>query len=73
MKKKISLFLASIMLFSSIVIAADNDGWTEAPNTNSALNGKWEQWCENWEVEKNNWENISLTPGANETELNFAW
>lgn len=73
MRKKISLALAAIMLISSTVWAADNDGWTEAPSTSAAENGAWEDWCNTWETEKNDWENISLTPGADETELNFAW
>lgn len=73
MRKKISLALASVFLLSSIVWAADNDGWTEAPLTEAAQDGAWEEWCAEWETEKNDWENISLTPGVDETELNFAW
>ena len=73
MRRKISLALSAVLLFTSIVWAADNDGWTEAPYTEAAQNGAWEKWCEEWETEKDDWENISLTPGADETELNFAW
>lgn len=73
MRKKISLALSAVMLFSTIVWAANNDGWTEAQLTEAASNGVWEKWCNDWETEKNDWENISLTPGADETELNFAW
>lgn len=73
MRKKISLLLSSVLLLSSIVWAADNDGWTEAPSTDAAENGAWEEWCARWEDTKNDWEKISITPGADETELNFAW
>ncbi len=73
MRRKISLALSAVLLFTTIVWAADNDGWTEAPYTEAAQNGAWEEWCEKWETEKNNWEKISLTPGADETQLNFAW
>lgn len=75
MKKKLALILASVMLFSNTVLtfAADNDGWTEAKNTAAAQNGAWEQWCNRWENEKENWEQVSLTPGSDESKLNFAW
>ncbi len=73
MRKKIALALSAIMLFSSIIWAADNDGWTEAPYTQAAENGAWDEWCSVWETEKNNWEKISLTPGEDESKLNFAW
>ena len=45
MRKKISLALSAVMLFSTIVCAANNDGWTEAPLTEAASNGVWEKWC----------------------------
>ncbi len=73
MRKKISLLLSSVLLLSSIVWGADNDGWTEASATGAAENGAWEEWCNQWESTKNDWEKISLTPGEDETELNFAW
>lgn len=73
MRRKIALTLSAIFLFSSVTWAADNDGWTEAPLTGAAQNGAWEEWCNVWETEKNDWEKISLTPGADETQLNFAW
>ncbi len=73
MKRKISLLLSFVLLFSSVVCAADNDGWTEAPSTGAAVNGAWAEWCSRWENTKNDWEKISLTPGADESQLNFAW
>lgn len=76
MKKKMAFILASVMLFSGSCVnvhAADNDGWTEAALTDAAQNGEWEKWCEKWESEKNNLENVSLTPGKTEKEVNLAW
>lgn len=55
------------------VFAADNDGWTEASQTGAAANGAWEKWCEQWETIKDDWTQISITPGKNAKELNFAW
>lgn len=73
--KTIALALSCLLLAASVtnVIAADNDGWTQADKTDAAANGAWDEWVTQWETEKGNWENISLTPGKNETELNFAW
>lgn len=53
--------------------AASNDGWTEAPKTSAAQNGAWENWCSEWERVKNDWTQLSITPGINSSELNFAW
>ncbi|MGH4049852.1 MAG: metallophosphoesterase [Clostridium sp.] len=74
-KKLITAFLvASILTTTGIsVFAADNDGWTEASQTQSSQNGKWDDWCTTWETIKNNPVQMSLTIGKDATELNFAW
>lgn len=55
------------------VFAADNDAWTEASQTGAATNGAWEKWCEQWETIKDDWTQLSITPGKDAKELNFAW
>lgn len=74
-KKIVILILAAtIVLTTSIgVFAADNDGWTEASKTAAASNGAWENWCKEWETIKESPTQMSLTPGKDETQLNFAW
>lgn len=74
-KKLLAILLASSLLAvtSITVLAASNDGWTEASQTQTAQNGKWNEWCTAWETTKNNYTQISLTPGKNASELNFAW
>lgn len=74
-KQKLSVIVSSLLTAAmcTTVFAADNDGWTQADKTDAAANGAWEAWVNQWETEKNDWENISLTPGKDETELNFAW
>ncbi|MVX66665.1 serine/threonine protein phosphatase [Clostridium chromiireducens] len=70
----VTIITATMLVSTSIgVFAASNDGWTEARKTASASNGQWEKWCNEWETIKNNPTQISLTPGRNESELNFAW
>lgn len=51
------------------------DGQTNAENFAAAngLSADWEGWKKTWETEKNDWTDVSITPGSNETELNFAW
>lgn len=71
-KKKViaTIIIASIVTSTSLpIFAAENDDWTEADKTNSS----WQQWCEEWEMIKNDWTQISLTPGKDISELNFAW
>ena len=74
-KKLITLILTTTMLLTASIysFAADNDGWTEASKTTAAANGEWEKWCKEWETIKDNPIQISLTPGKDESELNFAW
>ncbi|MDA3730911.1 metallophosphoesterase [Niameybacter massiliensis] len=74
-KRLIAFALVTAMLGGGAVntFAASNDAWTEATQTEAAKNGAWEQWCNEWENIKNDWTQMSLTPGKNETELNFGW
>ena len=76
-KKIITILLTlSVVLISTgtgAVMAADNDGWTEARRTEAGTDEKWNEWCEEWEKIKNNPTQISLSPGRNESELNFSW
>lgn len=67
------LTLSVILGVNANVFAADNDGWTEASKTTAAENGEWDKWCNEWKEVKNNPTQISLTPGKDETELNFSW
>lgn len=71
-KKVMAALMVAIMMITTsyTVFAAENDGWTEAPYTEAAQGGAW---CEKWETIKNDWTQLSITPGKNATELNFAW
>lgn len=65
-KTLVALGLSLTALYG--VKAAEVDSWTEA------LKGEaWDKWVMEWEEIKNDWTQLSLTPGKNETELNFAW
>ena len=69
-----SLMFAAMISSSAInVFAADNDGWTEATQTRPGQTRAWTTWCKQWETIKNSPTQMSLSPGEDETELNFAW
>lgn len=53
--------------------AVPADGMTEAAKTAEAGADGYKKWESEWETIKNDWTQMSLTPGSNETELNFAW
>lgn len=70
--RKIALATAVFVLTSvgSGVYAA-TEHWNDA--SQSADSASWTQWKTDWETIKDDYEQVSLTPGADETELNFAW
>lgn len=74
-KKLIALTIAASLIGGNCisVFGADNDAWTEGSQTGAAANGAWKKWVEEWETVKQNPTQMSLTPGRNSSELNFAW
>lgn len=75
-RKKILATLLTIAVLANTsvtVLAASNDGWTEASQTEAAKSGNWDGWCAKWESIKKDPIQMSLTPGKNSSELNFAW
>lgn len=53
--------------------AAAPDGYTDASTTPAAANGAYAAWQERWETMKNDWTQVSLSPGSDNTQMNFAW
>lgn len=53
----------------SINVQAATEHWNDA----STDSKEWEDWKTNWNAYSSNYENVSLTPGTDETKLNFAW
>lgn len=50
-------------------VVAATEHWNDASESAK----KWTQWKNNWNNYSSNYEHVSLTPGADETQLNFAW
>ncbi len=64
---------ANTAMTASAVIP--DDGATDAESF-AALNNaseSWESWKTNWDTVKEDWGYISVNPGSNESEMNFAW
>ncbi len=60
---------------SSVFAGTAPDGKTEGSDLAQTmrLETQWKQWKRNWNSVKNDWTQISLTPGSTASELNFAW
>lgn len=58
-----------------VFASAAPDGKTNAVDIAQTMGttAQWNCWEKEWETLKNDWTQISLSPGSNATELNFAW
>ena len=76
-KCAISFSLAASMAAACampILAVAPPDGWTNAQETVEAYGDGWTNWKTEWDDSiSKDWTQISLSPGSNDTELNFAW
>lgn len=74
-KKAAMVILAAALVCQPMSVFADAapDGMTDASQTAAAQGGAWEAWCDKWETIKNDWTQVSMSPGADETQMNFAW
>ena len=73
--KTMTAILSLSMAFGLSVpnLSTDVQAATEHWNDASTESKAWDNWKENWDAYSSNYENVSLTPGVNETELNLAW
>ena len=74
-KKAAMLVLAAALVCQPMSAFADAapDGMTDASQTAAAQGGAWEAWTQEWETLKDDWTQVSISPGADETQMNFAW
>lgn len=75
-------FMAGVLLVSLTAGAvtpafasAAPDGKTDAASLagGMGISRNWESWKAEWEAVKNDWTQVSLTPGSDFSQLNFAW
>ena len=72
----IALLLAGVLCFGAagnVFAAAAPDGKTDAADTPAAADGAYEKWQEEWDSVKNDWTQMSLSMGEDETKMNFGW
>ena len=81
-KRNLKVAIMTLLLTASVGVtpvmqsfaAPAADGMTKASQTAQAADGTYEKWEAEWNSSvKNDWTQISLTPGSDSTELNFAW
>lgn len=76
MKKTAVAALSVMMLAGGCLVSlpeaanvrAATEHWNDASTSTD-----WQAWKDNWETYSSNYENVSLTPGEDESQLNFAW
>lgn len=75
LNKKMIIFILFCFFIApnSVLLAANQNNWTETQTTKANKTNKWNIWKQNWEKAEKIPIQIVLTPGKNETELNFAW
>lgn len=76
MKIKKKIVVSTIAVVLSLTVAIPSFAATAHWNDNSGketISTDWKNWKTTWESVKNNFEQISLTPGKTENAMNFAW
>lgn len=82
LKKRILAGTLAVAMFSANAVPGMAEDYTAAPDgstTGTQLADSmgntemWENWKTEWNNLKTDWTQISLTPGKDESELNFAW
>lgn len=65
----------SLSCSAAVFAEIPGDGQTDAESfaSQNGISADWESWKDAWETEKNDWTKVSIAPGTDESELNFAW
>lgn len=76
MKTKKKVIVTAVAMALSCIIAVPSFAATSHWNDNASktsISTDWANWKTKWDSVKNNFEQISITPGKTESSLNFAW
>lgn len=77
-KKRLTAYVLAALCVASTGFAA-TEHWNDASTTpktvvsTQAGDANWEQWKTSWESIKNDYEQVSMAPGKDATQMNFAW
>ena len=73
-KYLVSIIIAvMIFILATNIFAIEKSSYTDATQTRQGKTYEWKNWCEEWNKIKNSPTQMSLSPGEDETQLNFAW
>ena len=63
--------LAAIMMSSAAMsVYASTEHWNDG---SEGATSEWTAWKTEWETVKNDYEKVSITPGADESRLGYTW
>lgn len=77
-KKRLTAYVLAALCVASTGFAA-TEHWNDASTTpktvvaTQAGDANWEQWKTSWESIKNDYDQVSMAPGKDATQMNFAW
>lgn len=69
--KLVAMTAVAILAISGVKTYAATEQWNDA--SLSADSSAWTKWKTNWGIVADDYEKLSMTPGTDETKLNFAW
>ncbi|MCH4187234.1 MAG: metallophosphoesterase family protein [Megasphaera sp.] len=79
-KKAVAACAAVVFCMATAGAFAATEHWNDASltpqaTTRTAVSGDtdWQQWKDNWNTVKTDYEQVSIAPGADASRLNFAW
>ena len=80
MKKRSVLLCALALIGGGFAVTAATSHWNDASATPAAVvktqvspETDWAQWKANWDKVKTNYKAVAMTPGADESKMNFGW
>lgn len=77
-KKRLTAYVLTALCIASTGFAA-TEHWNDASTRPKAVvatqagNENWEQWKESWKTIQDDYEQVSLAPGKDATQMNLAW
>ena len=73
MKKSLKLILCGVLAAGLTASAATTAFAATEHFSDGTTDAAWSNWVQQWQTVSADYQQVSLTPGRNESELNFAW
>lgn len=79
-KKLAAVSAAAVLCMASVGVFAATEHWNDASLTPTVMtktavsnDTDWQQWKDNWNQMKTQYEQVSIAPGTDASQLNFGW